>query len=108
MNKIRHGELCVGEIEHILGMTQSNVSRHLNKLFNFKIITYEKKAQWVLYKINEDNLREYPFIKELMYVELTKIEQCKKDTERLLAYKKSGMTCEQLKECQGVSKCNRN
>lgn len=101
LNVLRDGELCVCEIEHILGMTQSNVSRHLNKLFNLKIIIYEKKAQWIFYKINENILKEYPFIKELLDIEITKIEQCKKDIEKLLAYKQSGMTCE---KCEDLSK----
>jgi ArsR family transcriptional regulator, arsenate/arsenite/antimonite-responsive transcriptional repressor len=107
LNILRYSGLCVGEIEHILGMTQSNVSRHLNRLSSLKIIIYEKKAQWVYYKINEDKIKEYPFIKELMDVELDKIEICKKDLEKLYAYKQSGMTCDQLKECQEFSKCNK-
>jgi ArsR family transcriptional regulator len=107
LNVLRDGELCVGEVEHILGMTQSNVSRHLNKLFSLKIIIYEKKSQWVFYKINENIFKEYPFIKELMDIELTKIEPCKKDIGKLLVYKQSGMTCEQLRECEDLSKCNK-
>jgi ArsR family transcriptional regulator len=100
LNILKGGELCVGEIEHVLGMTQSNVSRHLTKLSSLKIISYAKKAQWVFYKLNEGTLEEYPFIKELMEVELNKIDQCRKDIEKLICYKQSGMTCEQLKECK--------
>jgi ArsR family transcriptional regulator, arsenate/arsenite/antimonite-responsive transcriptional repressor len=108
LNLLRDGELCVGEIEHILGMTQSNVSRHLNKLSSLKIVIYEKKAQWIFYKINDDKVNEYPFIKKLMNTELAKIEICKKDRERLLIYKQSGMTCEQIKECGGFQEINNN
>lgn len=106
LNLLKNGELCVGEIEHILGMTQSNVSRHLNKLYSLKIITYEKKAQWVFYRINEDTLSEYPFIKELMNVEFNKIQQCIKDNEKLQCYRQSGMSCEELKECKENSQCS--
>lgn len=106
LNILRNGGLCVGEIEHILGMTQSNVSRHLNRLASLNIIIYEKKAQWVYYKINEDKIKDYPFIKEIMDTELDKIEFCKKDTEKLNCYKQSGMTCDHLKEClEKNSKC---
>lgn len=104
LNVLRDGELCVGEIRYILGMTQSNLSKHLNRLFSLKIVIYEKKAQWVFYKINEDKIKEYPFIKELMDVEVIKIEVCKKDTAKLLAYKQSGMTCEHLSECEDLGK----
>jgi len=100
LNILNNGELCVGEIEHILGMTQSNVSRHLNKLFNLKIIIYEKKAQWVYYRINDVIIEGYPFIKELMNVEMKKIDICKRDIEKLLTYKRSGITCENLRECK--------
>lgn len=100
LNILRDGELCVREIEHILEMTQSNVSRHLNKLCNVEILIFEKKAQWVFYKINESKLRECPFITELLDLELTKIQSCKEDTKRLLLYKQSGMTCEELNACK--------
>lgn len=104
LNILRNSDLCVGEIEHILGMTQSNVSRHLNRLASLNIIIYEKKAQWVYYKINENKIKQYSFIKKLLDVEMGKIELCKKDTEKLQCYNKSGMTCEQLKECAEKTK----
>lgn len=106
LNVLKDGELCVGEIEHVLGMTQSNVSRHLIKLSSMKIITSGKKAQWVFYRIDERILKGYPFVDVLIKSELDKIEQCKKDTEKLRCYKKSGMTCENLKECKCNSECN--
>ncbi len=45
LNLLKDEELCVCEIEHILGITQSNTSRHLAKLSILKIVDYEKKAQ---------------------------------------------------------------
>ncbi|GKX27561.1 transcriptional regulator [Vallitalea longa] len=49
-----NNELCVCEIEVLLEMTQSNVSRHLSKLKNTGIITSSKKAQWVHYKLSKE------------------------------------------------------
>jgi ArsR family transcriptional regulator len=103
LNLLRNSELCVGEIEHILGITQSNASRHLNKLSTANIIEYNKKAQWVYYQINKEILDQYPFIKELLSNELDKVGQCQADTERLKQYKASGMTCEQLRESEYCS-----
>ena len=40
------GEMCVCEIEACLGMTQSNVSRHLSALKNSGILDSSKQAQW--------------------------------------------------------------
>jgi ArsR family transcriptional regulator len=100
LNILIDGELCVGEIEYILGMTQSNASRHLNKLFYLQIIKCEKKAQWVFYKINEDKVKRFPFIKEIIKVEFQNINVCNEDRRKLLCYKQSGMTCEDLKTCK--------
>lgn len=46
-------ELCVCEIETILKMTQSNVSRHLTALKRCGIVDNYKQAQWAYYKISE-------------------------------------------------------
>lgn len=112
LNLLKDEELCVGEIEHILGITQSNASRHLAKLSMLKIVVYEKKAQWVYYKLSKGTLEQFPFIKELLENELNKINICKQDTENLIKYKKSGMTCENLKECKSElennCKCENN
>ena len=100
VNLLKDEELCVGEIEYVLGITQSNASRHLTKLNMLKVIVYEKKAQWVYYRLNAKIIEQYPFIKELLELELSKIDICKKDTEKLVEYKRSGMTCENLRECK--------
>lgn len=104
LNVLKEGELCVCEIEHILEMTQSNVSRHLNKLSGLKIVICGKKAQWVRYRINENILKEYSFVEMLLETELNKIELCRKDLEKLKCYKASGMSCERLKECAAMLK----
>lgn len=100
LNILIDGELCVGEIEYILGMSQSNASRHLNKLFYLQIIKCEKKSQWVFYKLNEDKINEFPFIKELIDDEFHKLKICCQDIKKLQCYKQSGMTCEDLKTCK--------
>ncbi len=112
LNILKNGELCVCEIEYILGITQSNASRHLTKLSMLKIVCYEKKAQWVYYKLNEETLRKCPFIEELLENELNKIDICKKDIENLIQFKKSGLNCENLKdhknEISKECKCKNN
>lgn len=106
LNVLKEGELCVGEIEHVLGMAQSNVSRHLTKLSSMKIITSGKKAQWVFYRIDARILKEYPFVEVLLNTELSRVEECRIDLEKLKCYKQSGMTCENLKECKCMTECN--
>lgn len=46
------GDLCGCEIESVLDMKQSNVSRHLRRLTGTGIIGYYRKAQWVHYYFN--------------------------------------------------------
>lgn len=48
INLLRKGELCVCEIEAILDTTQSNVSRHLTRLRNEKIVIFEKNTVDIL------------------------------------------------------------
>jgi len=97
LNLLYQGELCVGEIEALLGLSQSNVSRHLNRLLNAEIINFEKKSQYVYYKINGNTLKKYGFIREIFSKELQKLEICQKDLDKLAAYRKSGLCCDDLR-----------
>ncbi|SET28419.1 transcriptional regulator, ArsR family [Natronincola peptidivorans] len=96
INLLIMGELCVCEIEAVLGITQSNASRHLNKLRSTGIITYEKKAQWVYYKIDSKFIRQH----KLLYDYLAEIlkKQYRRDTERLQKFKENNGTCEDIKQ----------
>lgn len=97
LNILKNGDLCVCEIEAILDINQSNASRHLNKLTNANIIEYYKVAQYVYYRINEEIIAEYPFIKEIIEKEAMKLKRCNIDYERLKKYKNSSLGCEDLK-----------
>lgn len=57
---------CVCILEEILGLNQSNLSRHLNKLKKAGIITGEKRLQWVDYEISKKFLKENYFVKEIL------------------------------------------
>lgn len=96
LNLLIKEELCVCEIECLLRINQSNASRHLEKLRNVGLITYEKKAQWVYYKVNEEMMSKYPFTYELLSAELNKIEKFKIDSQKLIEHKDSGVTCDDL------------
>jgi ArsR family transcriptional regulator len=53
LNLLRNGELCGCDIEAVLGIKQSNASRHLNKLKIAGIIHPEKMSQWIYYRLND-------------------------------------------------------
>lgn len=99
VNILSDGALCVCEIEEILNITQSNASRHLNKLMNAKLVTYYKEAKFVYYKIDEKTIEKHPFIKEIIDSELSKIENLQNDFNTLKKFKNEGMNCETIAEC---------
>lgn len=99
LNLLMNGGLCVGELEHLLNINQSNASRHLSTLKNASLITYEKNAQWIYYSINRAALEKYTFVKTLLECELPELALYIKDKERLQAYKASGHSCLDLNEC---------
>lgn len=80
-------DLCVCEVEEILNMTQSNVSRHLNVLKNSGILVSYRKAQWTYYQLNRtfisenkelwEYLKRRFFASESFYRDSKKLEECR-------------------------------
>jgi len=91
-----HYELCVCEIEVILGLSQSNVSRHLGVLRKEKIISGSKDGQWVHYKADDRFLNEHgqlaAYLKEGFQNETTFIQ----DLEKCDVYKRSSLSCQDI------------
>jgi ArsR family transcriptional regulator len=98
LNLLIRQELCVCEIETVLDMTQSNASRHLNKLKTSGVITSEKKSQWVFYRMDNKFIEENELLYEFVKNKMVENTQLKRDVERLKIYKNSKFTCEQLRE----------
>ncbi len=95
INLIKGEPLCVCEIQEILGVSQSNTSRHLIKLKNAKLIQGEKQAQWVYYGLNEVTFQKHGFLSEI----LKDFDQCaemQKDLEKLNELVEKGITCNDL------------
>jgi ArsR family transcriptional regulator len=44
-------ELCVCDIMHILGITQSKASRHLRYLFNIGLVSDRREGVWMNYRL---------------------------------------------------------
>jgi len=96
INLLRKGELCVCEIENILNTTQSNVSRHLTKLRNENIVSFEKQSQWTYYKINPKFIEENRSLYEYLESKMIKNDKFIEDIKKLLVYKQSGLSCESI------------
>lgn len=54
LNLLSKQELCVCIIEEVLCISQTNASKHLNKLRDTGIINCRRIAQWCFYSINEN------------------------------------------------------
>jgi len=50
----RHEELCVCELEAVLGITQSKASRHLRYLLHAGWVRDRREAVWIHYRIADD------------------------------------------------------
>jgi ArsR family transcriptional regulator len=102
LNLLKDGDLCVCEMESILKLNQSNVSRHLTRLSSSRIIKSYKKAQFVYYKINDETLNNYTFIAEILNNETSKLEQCRYDSKKLVIFKENNINCENIEELKGI------
>lgn len=48
---LRHGEICVCEVERFLDVSQSTASRHLRHLASADLVEARREGQWVYYRI---------------------------------------------------------
>ncbi|SDM51774.1 ArsR/SmtB family transcription factor [Halarsenatibacter silvermanii] len=100
LNLLRKQSLCVCELRNIMGINQSNASRHLKKLKNAGLIDYDKKAQWVYYKLNEEQIERYNFLKVLIEEDFDREEMLKDDLDNLKLYQNSEVECDGLDEAE--------
>lgn len=52
-------ELCVCDIAHLLGKTQSAVSHQLRVLRNLDLVKYRKEGKIAYYSLNDDHIRNF-------------------------------------------------
>lgn len=52
-------QLCVSELEQLLGTKQANTSRHLKKLKEARVLTSHRVAHSIYYRIDPSFLREH-------------------------------------------------
>ncbi|WHH61673.1 metalloregulator ArsR/SmtB family transcription factor [Petroclostridium sp. X23] len=98
INLLIKEELCVCEIETVLNITQSNVSRHLIKLKSAGIISSCKEAQWVHYKVSQDFRERHGLLLQHIENELRKEQQWRHDSKKLEKYKNSPYNCEHIRQ----------
>ncbi|WP_126994129.1 ArsR/SmtB family transcription factor [Thermosipho globiformans] len=90
---ISNTEVCNCDIENVLNITQSNVSKHLKQAEFLNLVNKRKSSYWTYYSLNNEMLKRYSFINEILK-ELAKIEPFKNDLKNLREYLKKPGRCE--------------
>ena len=56
---LQHGELCVCEIQEVLGTSQPTVSKHLKILEETGLLNSRKEELWIYYRLDEGSNSPY-------------------------------------------------
>jgi ArsR family transcriptional regulator len=99
LNLIWEGEdLCSCEIERILGLKQSNTSRHMRRLKEAGLVRSYKKAQWIHYRIPAGLREESSYISNVVSTARRRQEPFEEDILKLQDYRRRGFTCATIYE----------
>lgn len=98
VNLLKDESLCVCELEMLLEMQQSNVSRHLNRLREAGIIRADKYQQWVHYDLDPAFISMYGEVYHWIEREIVLNSNMTRDRKRLSAYRMHHLNCTEIKE----------
>jgi ArsR family transcriptional regulator len=56
---LQEKELCVCEIQHILGLAQSTVSKHMKLLEDAGLVDRSRQGSWIIYSLADGSESEY-------------------------------------------------
>lgn len=71
---LRHGEACVCEVEHFLGVSQSTASRHLRYLAGEHLVEDRREGPWVFYHLTDPLDAEHARLLETLRLLLEQAE----------------------------------
>jgi ArsR family transcriptional regulator len=69
---LEHGELCVCDIESVLGASQSKTSRHLRYLLHAGLVQDRREGVWMHYSIPAGNVEPLGHIRHMLKRVLTR------------------------------------
>ncbi len=84
------GELCVCDIEDVMGFTQTKVSRHLAYLRRAGLVDDRRQGLWMLYSIAKPRTDEQKRIIDFLESLLKGNDVARRDAERLAGRIKKG------------------
>lgn len=96
LHLLMHQELCVCEIEEILQISQSNASRHLTKLKYPGVITCDKKAQWVYYRLHPEFEVSHTLLHQYLQEKMGNEALYREDLKKLQQFNEQQESCKTL------------
>jgi ArsR family transcriptional regulator len=97
MNLLTKQEVCVCLIEQVLEIPQPNVSKHLNRLRQYGIISCRRIAQWCFYSLSESFRNQYADLLAF-FMSQWKSGQYAKDMKKLEYLLEANDCCRRLLE----------
>lgn len=98
LNLLFQKDLCVCEIEVILDLNQSNVSRNLRILRKNDFVDTHKEAQWIHYALSSTFKEDHMDLVKYLEKSLNEKDIFKKDLKRLEKYRNSRFDCQIIGE----------
>jgi ArsR family transcriptional regulator len=97
LNLLAQGELCGCDVQYVLGVNQSNISRHLTYLRNCGLVQYRRSANRIYYRIASAASIDHKLLFDYLSHALRHEEPFGSDLKKLkVAIKNGGCTVSEL------------
>jgi len=96
LNILYGKELCVCELEYLLGISQSNLSKHLRLMSQAGFLESRRQNKFAYYKINETVLKEHPFLVTIFETEIIKEADFLQEITKCQQYQLSDLNCHNI------------
>jgi ArsR family transcriptional regulator len=83
---LKHPAVCVCEVEHFLGVSQSTASRHLRYLAGEQLVEDRREGQWVFYRLMEPQDEAHRLLLEALRDLLATVDV--PDAAKVVAFRK--------------------
>ena len=104
LNLLFHGELCGCDIQHVLGASQSTVSRHLSYLKNAGLVLDRRAGYRVYYRLVQSEDPEITELFQYLVLAFAKDKAMKSDMKSLReAIKEGACTVSEWKPLSGLA-----
>jgi ArsR family transcriptional regulator len=104
LNLLVHGELCGCDVQHVLGASQSTISRHLSYLKNAGLVRDRRVGYRVFYRTVHAEAPEITELMEFLVMAFAKDKVLKADMKKLReAIKEGACTVSEWKPLSGLA-----